>query len=601
MSSTFSDTSFDDKKRALWPFVKRIFVIAMKHKQYFWLLAGLTLICAVLEALIPLVWQSYIDEWITPAVEASKAGETVMTEGFWRYAGYYVALFLGVAASVAGFVLAAGRLQELVIYDLRNEMFARLQRLSYSFYDQNSIGHLSIRLTSDVTKVSRIVAWGLIDVLFGVFLIITSLIGMFSFNWKLSLVVLLTIPALLFLAIRVRMLLITYARRARKAYSEMAAYLTEHINGVEVNKATVQEGRVSRQFEEVTEKFRFASTRGAYFASLYHPIVVMCGSVAAALVIYMGGHLTLSAVGGISVGVLAAFFSYSRMIFDPIFDITRYYASMQDSLSAGERIFSLIDAPIDIKDEAHVSEAYGIIRGDIRFEKVDFHYTPEKPILQAFDLHIPAGQSVALVGATGSGKTTISNLVARFYEPKSGKVRIDGISLHDRTLESYRKQLGVILQTPHLFSGTIRENLKYGKLDATDQEIRHALSTIGATQFVDRLDDQVGEEGNSLSLGEKQLLSFARALLKNPRILIMDEATSSVDTLAELQIQRGVEQMIQGRTAIIIAHRLSTIRNCDRILVIEGGKIVEDGSHAELMNAKGHYHHLYMGLGRAAS
>ena len=274
------------------------------------------------------------------------------------------------------------------------------------------------------------------------------------------------------------------------------------------------------------------------------------------------------------------------------FDLTRFYASAQDSLSAGERIFSLIDEPITIFDRTGISK-FSEIKGEIEFENVDFAYTEGEYILNGFNLQIPAGQSLALVGATGSGKTTLSSLISRFYEPTSGKLKIDGVDYRKRTLESFRKQLGIIQQTPHLFSGTFRENLQYGKLNATDKEIKAALNSIGAGEFGERLDEAVGEEGSNLSLGEKQVISFARALLKNPKILIMDEATSSIDTIAEMQIQKGIDQMISGRTSIIIAHRLSTIKNCDRILVMEKGKIIEDGSHQELIELKGHYFGLF--------
>lgn len=593
----FDDKRYENKKRSVIPFLKRMFRAALRHPRYFGLLVLLALITAAVEAVEPIIWQRFIDLWVTPAVEARKAGTPVNMDLFWQYAGMFLGLILIMVVAIGGFILASGRLQELVIYDLRNLMFARLQYLSYGFYDKNSIGHLSIRLTADVRKVAHVVAWGFLDLLFGVFVLLVSMIAMFSYNWKLSLVVLMTIPLLLFLAIKVRGLVIGFSRKARRLYSEMAAYLTEHINGVEVNKATVQEERVSREFEEVTENYRFSSTRSAIYASMYGPIVVGTGSLAAALVIYLGGHLALAQTAGITVGVLAAFFGYARQIFEPIYQITSYVTAAQDSLSAGERIFSLIDEPLRITDREGISEEFQSLKGDIRMSHLDFHYVEDKPILRDFNLHIPAGQSVALVGATGSGKTTISNLIARFYEPQGGKLEIDGVEYRDRSLASYRRQLGVILQTPHLFSGTLRENLSYGKLDATDEEIQHALRTIGATQFVDRLDEQVGEEGSNLSTGEKQLVSFARALLKDPRILIMDEATSSIDTLAEQQIQQGINRMITGRTSIVIAHRLSTIRNCDRILVIEAGRIIEDGSHEALMEQKGHYHQLYQRQG----
>ncbi|MEL6132666.1 MAG: ABC transporter ATP-binding protein, partial [Bacteroidota bacterium] len=561
------DTDFQ-KKRALWPFLRRIFTLAFQYKQWVVILVLGALVTAAADAAIPWMWRQYIDTWITPVVETySETGET-QTSGFWWFGAGFISIFIVEGLAIAAFIYAAGRLQEYVIFDLRNQMFRKLQRLPYAFYDKSAIGHLAIRLTSDVNKVARVISWGIVDLLFGVFMIFVSMTTMLFLNWKLSLSVILVIPVLLFLAVRVRLLLLGYARKARKTYSQMAAYMTEHINGVEVNKTTVQEARSAEGFEEVTETFRHSVYKASYFSALYNPIVVFTGSIAAALVIYFGGHLALTTETGITIGTLAAFFLYSVMIFEPIFDITRYYAMAQDSLSAGERIFSLIDEPVAIKDIGAVDN-FGKIRGDIEFVDMDFHYKEDKSIFQDFHLHIPAGQSVALVGTTGSGKTTLSSLIARFYEPVKGELQIDGIDYRQRSLESYRAQLGVILQTPHLFSGTLRENLAYGKLDATDEEIQSALSLIGLEGFGDRLDEQVGEEGNNFSAGERQLISFARALLKDPAILIMDEATSSVDTLAELQVQQGINRMIEDRTAIVVAHRLSTIAHLDRIIVLD--------------------------------
>ncbi|MEO0468102.1 MAG: ABC transporter ATP-binding protein [Bacteroidota bacterium] len=580
------------------PFLKRIFSYALGHKKWLWWLLAMIGITAFVDAAFPLIWLSYIDDWVSPAVEAHKNGQDMALAGLGEYAAVMLGVFLFQVLSIGGFIYATSQIKERVIFDLRRDMFARLQHLSYSFYDKNAIGHLAIRLTSDVNKVAQVISWGLVDGAFGVIMIVVSLVAMFALNWQLSLIVLLTIPLLLFLAIKVRVMLLGYSRKARKAYSQMAAYLTEHINGMEVNKATVQEERASESFQTVSESLRDSAYRSSFYSAMYNPIVVVTGSLAAALVIYVGGDLASLGVGALTVGTLAAFFGYARMIFEPIFDLTRYYATAQDSLSAGERIFSLIDEPIAIKDKAGVAD-FPSLKGDIRFQDINFGYLADELILQDFNLHIPAGQSVALVGATGSGKTTISNLVARFYEPQSGEILVDGIEQRDGGLNSYRSQLGIILQTPHLFSGTIRENLAYGRTDATDAEIKAALELIGAHDFVGRLEEQVGEEGGNLSAGEKQMLSFARALLKDPRIMIMDEATSSVDTLAEMKIQAGIREMIKGRTAIIIAHRLSTIRDCDRILVIQNGKIIEDGSHAELIDAKGHYHQLYTRQARA--
>ena len=586
-----------DKKRALWPFLKRIFACSYQFKGWFWLLIVSCFIAAAAESIFPLLWLNYIDQVITPSVESVKAGNIVNNREFLTYGLIFLSVFLVEVIAIGGFIYSAGRLKEHVIYDLRQQMFRKLQYLSYSFYDRTAIGHLAIRLTSDANKVAQVISWGFVDLLFGTMMIIVSLATMFSYNWKLSLIVMLTIPVLLFLAIKVRVLLLSYSRKARKMYSNMAAFLTEHINGLDVNKTTVQEARASGEFEDVSGKLRYAAYKSSFYSAMYAPIVVITGSLAAALVVYVGGHMVIASATGVTLGVLAAFFGYARLVFEPVFDITRYYASAQDSLSAGERIFSLIDEPIGIKDIPGVSP-FTKIKGDIRFRNVDFSYKKGRPVLKQFNLHIPAGQSVAIVGATGSGKTTISNLIARLYEPTGGQLFIDGIDYRERSLHSLRSRLGIILQQPHLFSATLRENLRYGNLNATDEEIKKALCLIGADTFAERLDEQVGEEGDNLSAGEKQLISFARAMLKDPAILIMDEATSSVDTLAELNIQKGVQKMISGRTAIIIAHRLSTIRNCDRILVIENGNIIEDGNHASLIQNRGHYYQLYSQQGR---
>ncbi|MDX2247072.1 MAG: ABC transporter ATP-binding protein [Bacteroidia bacterium] len=595
MSSQFSidENQESTRQQALWPFLRRIFLISFQYKKWFWLVAAGAAGTAIADGIVPLIWLRYIDEVLTPEVIAFRETGTANWSAIYRFAFAFPVVFVFQVCAIGAFILAAGRLKEHVIFDLREQMFRKLQHLSYSFYDKTSIGNLAIRLTSDVNRVAQVISWGFVELLFGLMMITVSLTAMFFYNWRLSLIVMLSIPVLLYLAIKVRKLLLGYSRMARRAYSQMASYLTEHINGLEVNKTTVQETQASENFREVTGELFQAAYKSSVYASLYFPIVVVTGSLSAALVIYLGGHMAIAGATGVTIGVLAAFFSYARMIFEPILDITRFYATAQDSLSAGERIFSLIDQPVEIKD-VDESESFGEIAGDIRFEGVNFSYLNDgNMILEDFDLHIPAGQSVAIVGATGSGKTTISSLICRFYEPVSGTIKIDGINYRERKLHSYRSQLGIILQTPHLFSGTFRDNLRYGKLDATDEEIKSALKMIGADEFAERLDEQVGEEGSNLSSGEKQMISFARTLLKNPRILIMDEATSSVDTLAEMRIQRGIDSMIRGRTAIIIAHRLSTIRNCDRILVINKGKIIEDGNHEELISRQGHYYGLY--------
>jgi ATP-binding cassette subfamily B protein len=423
-------------------------------------------------------------------------------------------------------------------------------------------------------------------------MIIFCVIAMFIYNWKLAIIVTSTIPVLAFIAFRLRMVILRFSREARKYNSEITASFNEHINGVEVNKSMVQEDRVSGEFNVLSGKMRFASYKSAYFSAMFIPLVIFVGSIAAALVIYFGGNMVLASNYGISVGTLAAFFGYATVIYEPILDISRFYSQAQNSISAGERIFSLLDTEPAILD-CFGADSFGKIRGEIEFENVSFCYEKGKQVLGEFNLYIKAGESIALVGETGGGKSTIINLICRFYEPTGGVIKIDGLDYRNETMKSLRSQFGVVLQTPHLFSGTVRENILYGTESAGEDEIINALELVGAEDFISRLDEEVGEGGENLSMGEKQLISFARAILADPRIFIMDEATSSVDTLTEARIQNGIFSIMEGRTSIIIAHRLSTIKHCNRIIVISKGIIIEEGSHSELMKKKGYYYHLY--------
>ena len=397
----------------------------------------------------------------------------------------------------------------------------------------------------------------------------------------------LSIPVMLLASIRIRLLVLKYSRKARQVNSDLTASFNEHINGIAINKSTAQEARVSAEFSNISNRMRKASYRAAIYTAVYIPVVIFIGAAATALVLFWGGTMTFSQ--GLSIGILVAAFDYTAKIFIPIVEISVFYAQLQSSLSAGERVFSLIDEPLEIMDQSDATD-FEEIQGNIEFRDVSFGYLPDQFVLENINLKIAAGQSIALVGATGEGKTTIASLVARFYQPNSGQILIDGEDYCTKTLHSLRSQLGVVLQTPHLFKGTIRENICYGKPEATDEEVKKALEAVGAfAEFGPRLAEEIGEEGGALSMGEQQLLSFARAVLVNPRIFIMDEATSSIDTITEAKIQKTIAQLLQGRTSIIIAHRLSTIRHCDRILVIDGGKIVEDGPHAALIQQKGKY------------
>ncbi|WP_373492682.1 ABC transporter ATP-binding protein [Aquiflexum sp.] len=596
MENHLKDKEFT-RKRALWPFILRIFNYSFRHKKWCSVLIGGAIVDACIVGVLPIIWYKYIDNFITPVVlsmrESGISGFTdAMAQTMTQYGILYLGAILLQSAGMVVFIYAAGRLKEFVVFDLRKEMFNKLQHLPYSFYDRSAIGWLSIRLTSDVDKVSDIISFGFVSLVGGVMMILVSLIAMFIYHWQLACMVCLSIPLMMFASVKIRMLILGYSRNARRIYSQMAAFLTENINAIEVNKATVHEDQSSVEFNSITQELKHSSYKAAWYTAMYRPVVVLLGSLVAAAVIYFGGHLVLNPASGFTLGLLAAFFGYARMIFDPIMEVTQFYAAAQDSLSAGERIFSLIDEPVGIKDHPNAKTA-PVLAGNICFENVDFSYIPNRPVIEKLNISIKAGESIALVGPTGEGKSTIINLISRFYEPTQGRITMDGIDYTSLTLQSFRSQLGVILQTPYLFSGTIRENLCYGRLDASDRDMVEVLESLGIAEFADRLDDEVGEEGNNLSSGEKQLISFARVVLRNPRILLMDEATSSIDTLIENKIQNGIATLLKSRTSIVIAHRLSTIRNCDRILVIQQGKIIEQGNHESLLNKSGVYRKLY--------
>jgi ATP-binding cassette subfamily B protein len=592
--SKLNDKQFKSKG-ALWPFLRRLLTYSFRYPKWVAGFAGFVLLVALVEAVYPLVFLSMLDNVIVPAVESYKTTglfTNVDISALKIYAVIFLGLGLILASGVFGFINFAGRIQEYVMYDIRQELFKKLQELSFSFYDKSAVGWLLSRISSDTIKVTELVSWTMIECLWGMGMIVFCVTAMFIYNWKLAIIVTATIPVLTLVSVKLRMLILKYSREARKYNSEMTARFNEHINGVEVNKSLVQEKRVSEDFKLLSEKMRVSSYKAAYYQAIFMPLIIFGGSTAAAFVIYYGGLMAIDVPAVITVGTLAAFFGYAIMIFEPILDISRFYSQAQNSISAGERIFSLIDTKALIVDKTGAG-GYGRINGNIEFENVSFHYDRGKPVFENMNLSIKAGSSVALVGETGGGKSTIINLICRFYEPTGGAIKIDGIDYKEMTMESLRSQLGVVLQTPHLFSGTVRDNIKYGRDEATDMEVIAALKTVGADEFVTKLDEQVGEGGEHLSMGEKQLVSFARAVLADPRIFIMDEATSSVDTLTEANIQRGIAKIMESRTSIIIAHRLSTIKHSDRILVINKGKITEDGSHHDLMVKKGIYYRLY--------
>ena len=506
----------------------------------------------------------------------------------------YGALILCQAVTVFSFVFLAGVLGERIQYDLRKMMFNHLQELSLSYYSQNAVGRLIARVTSDSGRVADLMTWGVVDTTWAFMNITTSLIFMAIINWRLALIVSAIIPLMIVIAVQFRKKILVEFRSSRRANSRITGAYNENIQGVRVVKALQREDENLKEFQVLTDTMYRASYRAAWLSALFLPTVQIIAAIALGVIVwYSGDQIT---VGAMTIGGINAFVSYLTFMMWPVQDLARVYAEMQHSIASAERIFKLIDTPPEVHDRPDAVPAKTIL-GEIEFDHVDFYYEDRNPVLTDFTLKVNAGETIALVGPTGGGKSTIVNLLCRFYEPRKGIIRINGRDYTEYTMESIHSRIGIVLQTPHLFSGTVRENIRYGRLDASDADVETAAKIAGAYDFIVMLEksyeQNVGEGGNLLSVGQKQLISLARAVLAKPELFIMDEATSSVDTLTEALIQRGMEALMKGRTSFVVAHRLSTIRRANQIIVIENGKIAEQGTHAELLRMRGNYYRLY--------
>jgi ATP-binding cassette subfamily B protein len=506
----------------------------------------------------------------------------------------YGGLIVAQAAAVFTFIYLAGVLGERIQYDLRKMLFNHLQDLSLSYYSQNAVGRLIARVTSDTGRVSDLLTWGVVDSTWAVMNITSSTVFMLIINWKLALIVLTIIPVMMIIAVEFRKRILEQFRISRRANSKITGAYNESFQGTRVTKALGREDENTREFQGLTSTMYRASYRAAWLSALFLPTVQMIAALALGFIVGYGGRQI--EIGLMTIGGIQAFVSYLTFMMWPIQDLARVYSEMQHSIASAERIFKLVDTPPEVHDRPDAVEAQTLL-GEIQFDGVDFFYEDRKSVLKDFTLRVKPGEMIALVGPTGGGKSTIVNLLCRFYEPTKGVIRINGRDYMDYKLESIHNKIGIVLQTPHLFSGTARENIRYGNLSADDAQVEEAARTAGAHDFIVTLEkgyeQNVGESGNLLSVGQKQLISLARAVLARPELFIMDEATSSVDTLTEALIQRGMEALMKGRTSFVIAHRLSTIRRADRILVIENGHIAEQGSHAELLKLRGHYYRLY--------
>jgi len=561
-------------------------ILGLVRPHWKWVAGFLVMITlvSVLDSYFTYLSKQIIDQAITPRNK----------EALYQIITVYTGLLFVQAGGVFGFIYLVGILGERIRYDLRRTMFNHLQDLALSYYSRTPVGWIMARVTSDSDRVADLMTWGLLDVTWATINILTASYFMFLINWRMAIIVYAILPVLVIVAVNFRRKILGEFRNVRKLNSQITGSINENIAGVRVVKALGREDANLAEFSHLTGDMYKAGYRAAWLSALFLPVVQIIGAVGLAIIVYLSGATVQG--GTMTAGGIYAFVMYITFMMWPIQDAARVFAEMQHAIASAERIFSLLDTKSEVVDRSNALDP-GTIKGDIQFDHVDFTYEDDKPVLTDFTLFIKQGETVALVGPTGGGKTTIVNLLCRFYEPKRGKITIAGRDYTELSLNAIQSRVGIVLQTPHLFSGTIRENIRYGLLEATDPEIEEAARIAGAHDFILTLekgyDQEVGEGGNLLSVGQKQLVSLARAVLARPEIFIMDEATSSVDTLTEALIQRGMEALMEGRTSFIIAHRLSTIRRADKIVVIDNGRIVETGSHTQLVRSRGHYYRLY--------
>ena len=555
---------------------------------------GLT---ALVDVVLPLMQRYAIANFIEKGV----------TAGLVPYALVYLALIVLQGFSVMWFCNNSMRIEMYLGRDMKQKLFHHLQTLSFSFYNVTPVGYLLSRLMSDTNRIASMIAWNFTDILWALFYVAGSMVSMLILNWKLALLVLLIVPVMAVLTAYFQNRILHWNRKVRKLNSRITGAFNEGITGAKTAKTLVLEDRMTGSFRTLTSEMRTSGVRAARLNAVYIPLVLLVSTAAVAVVLLRGGYLV--AEQALELATLSAFLTYAVGIFEPIQMTASNIAEFISLQASIERVTDLLDKEPDVRDTPEVEARYGDsfhpkrenwepLRGDIEFDDVTFRYPDGgEDVLQHFSLKIPAGTTVALVGETGAGKSTLVNLVCRFFEPTSGRILIDGSDYRERSQLWLHSNIGYVLQSPHLFSGTVRENIRYGRLEATDAEVEAAARAVSADTVAAKLDkgwdSEVGEGGDKLSTGEKQLISFARAVLADPRIFVLDEATSSIDTQTEQLIQDAIDRLLKDRTSFLIAHRLSTIRKADLILVVRDGKIVEQGTHESLLKAHGYYHDLY--------
>ena len=575
---------------------KRIFPFLKPYKKTVIMILVMNLFCSLVDIILPLFQRYAINHFIE--------GNTLTGIGFFTV--LYIVVIALQGAAVIAFTRGSMRIEMGLGKDLKRALFVHLQTLSFSYYNVTPVGYMLSRVMNDTGKISGLIAWNFVDLLWALTYVLGVFVAMLFLNWKLALVIMLVVPAIALLTFYFQNRILKWNRQVRKINSKITSAYNEGIMGAKTAKSLVVEEKTYGEFQEITGEMRSASVRAARLNAVYLPLVLFCGSLATAIVLARGGIQVFE--NAMLIGTLSAFTTYAVGIFEPIQQMARNLAEFISAQANIERVTGLLDEEPQVVDSPEVIEKYGDsffpkkenwepIKGDIEFRDVSFHYPDGKEeILSHFYLKIPAGTNVAIVGETGAGKSTLVNLACRFFEPTGGQILIDGKDYRERSQLWLHSSLGYVLQNPHLFSGSVMENIRYGRLDATDEEVIAAAKAVHADQVVEKMDlgyqSDVGEGGDRLSTGEKQLISFARAVLADPRIFVLDEATSSIDTQTEQLIQKATDKILKGRTSFLIAHRLSTIRNADLILVVKDGKIIEQGKHLELLEQKGYYYQL---------
>ena len=576
---------------------RRLLPLLSSFRRDFALMLIFNLACAVVDVALPL-FQRY-------AIATFIEGNTL--RGLVPYGLCYLAVILFQALSVVAFGRNAMYIEMSLGRDLRRDLFHHLQTLSLSFYNVTPVGYLIARVMSDTNRIAGMISWNLADLLWAIFYVLGSFGAMLILNWKLALVVMLVVPAIALLTGYFQGRILHWNRKVRKLNSKITGAFNEGISGARTTKTLGTEEESEARFGQVTGEMHDAGIRAARLSAVYIPLVLFCSSLAVAIVLLRGGSMVVEQV--LAIATLSAFASYAVGVFEPIQTIAANLSEFISLQASIERVTGLLDEKPMIVDAPEVVERYGDafhpkqenwepLRGEIEFRDVSFRYPDGgEDVLSHFNLHIPAGTTVAIVGETGAGKSTLVNLACRFFEPTAGQILIDGRDYRERSQMWLHSNIGYVLQNPHLFSGTVRDNIRYGRLEATDEEVEAAARAVSADTVVAKLehgwDSDVGEGGDRLSTGEKQLISFARAVLADPRIFVLDEATASIDTQTEQLIQQAIDHLLRDRTSFLIAHRLSTIRRADLILVVRDGQIVERGTHGELLRKKGYYHELY--------